>query len=178
MAAKRNVIASIVDEAAFWAFVALMIAFIALGASAAQADESPALFFVRQDAAARMAHLHPHHVVARPRLHGRATHGDLLRGVTPPLAAKAREIVRACGSSIVSGVRYTRVAGSRRLSLHASGRAVDLRGNPSCIYARLRGWPGGYSTDYWRVAHVHVSWGGREAGLRFAHARPLRLASR
>lgn len=97
------------------------------------------------------------------------TAGGILAGVTPALAAKAREIVASCGSTVISGRRHTRVAGSRHWSLHASGRAVDLRGNPGCIYARLRGWPGGYSTDYARVRHVHVSLGGREDGVRFAH---------
>ena len=99
-----------------------------------------------------------------------------LAGVHPALAAKARQLVRACGATVLSGVRHTRVAGSRRLSLHASGRAVDLRGPPRCLYARLLGWPGGVTTDYRRVAHVHVSLGGREQGLRFAHrhAAPVR----
>lgn len=115
-----------------------------------------------------------------------------LAGVHPVLAAKAREITRACNAHVISAVRRTRVAGTRRMSLHASGRAVDLRGPPRCIYAHLRGWRGGYSTDYRRVAHAHVSWGGSEHGKRFAHRhvgrvraahRPhhrgrLRLASR
>ena len=108
------------------------------------------------------------------------TGASMLAGVTPALASKAREIVAACGSVVISGRRHTRVAGSGHWSLHASGRAVDLRGNPGCIYARLRGWPGGYSTDYARVRHVHVSLGGREAGLRFAHGgrRHHRFAAR
>lgn len=92
-----------------------------------------------------------------------------LSGVYSPLAAKAQEIASSCGSRVVSGVRHTRVAGSRRWSLHASGHAVDMAGNPACIYAHLRGWPGGYSTDYGRVRHVHISLGGREDGVRFAH---------
>jgi len=92
-----------------------------------------------------------------------------LQGVYGPLAAKAREIASACGSRVISGVRHTRVAGTRRMSLHASGRAVDMAGNPSCIYAHLHGWSGGYSTDYGRVRHVHISLGGREDGVRFAH---------
>lgn len=92
-----------------------------------------------------------------------------LAGVYAPLAAKAREIEQACGSRVISGVRHTRVAGSRRMSLHASGHAVDMAGNPGCIYAHLRGWSGGYSTDYGRVRHVHISLGGREDGVRFAH---------
>lgn len=105
----------------------------------------------------------------------------ILRGVAPELAANAREIASACGSRIISGVRHTRVAGTRRMSLHASGRAVDMAGNPRCIYARLRGWPGGVSTDYGRVRHVHFSLGGGEDGLRFAHrhtGRRVRLAWR
>lgn len=111
----------------------------------------------------------------------RAETGEaMLAGVSPALAAKTREIVGSCGSVVISGRRHTRVAGSGHWSLHASGRAVDLRGNPACIYARLRGWPGGYSTDYARVRHVHVSIGGREAGLRFAHGgrRHHRFAAR
>lgn len=96
-----------------------------------------------------------------------------LAGVAAPLASKAAEIVRACGSRVVSAVRHTRVAGTRLMSLHASGRAVDLAGNPACIYRHLAGWPGGVSTDYGRVRHVHVSYdpGGREWALRFAHNR-------
>lgn len=117
----------------------------------------------------RHAHRHPHDVRV-PRVS--------LAGVSAPLAAKAREIVAACGSTVISGLRHARVAGSGRMSLHASGRAVDLRGNPACIYRLLAGWPGGVSTDYGRVLHVHVSLGGREDGLRFAHggtrSRPAR----
>ena len=108
-----------------------------------------------------------------------------LEGVVPVLADKVREIVRTCGSQIWSTVRHTFVAGTRTLSQHASGTAVDVHGNPTCIYAMLRGWPGGYSTDYGRVNHVHISYGGREHGLRFAHGgrhyarhRHARYASR
>jgi hypothetical protein len=89
-----------------------------------------------------------------------------LVGVTPVLAAKARQIVSACGSTIISTVS---ARGNR--SNHPIGRAVDMRGNPSCIYAHLKGWPGGYSTDYAAVQHVHISYnpGGQEWGLHFAH---------
>ena len=89
-----------------------------------------------------------------------------LSGITPVLAAKAREIVADCGSVVISTIS---ARGNR--SNHPIGRAVDLRGNPGCIYAHLKGWPGGYSTDYNAVAHVHVSYnpGGQEWGLRFAH---------
>lgn len=112
--------------------------------------------------------LHPSYIGARPR--SRVLHrAHMLAGVDATLAAKAREIVASCGSRVVSGVRHTYVAGTRRLSLHASGRAVDMAGNPRCIYAHLRGWPGGVTTDYGRVEHVHFSLHGREDGLRFAH---------
>lgn len=99
----------------------------------------------------------------------RVQYGASLAGVSAPVADKAREIVTACGSTVISARRHTRVAGTGRMSLHASGRAVDMRGNPGCIYAHLTGWPGGYSTDYGRVKHVHISLGGSEDGLRFAH---------
>jgi hypothetical protein len=92
-----------------------------------------------------------------------------LPGIVPALAAKVGQIVRDCGSRVISTVRHTLVRGTRVLSLHASGRAVDVSGNPSCIYGELRGWPGGYSTDYSSVRHVHISLGGREDGIRFVH---------
>lgn len=89
-----------------------------------------------------------------------------LAGVTPVLAAKARQIASSCGSAIISTI-----SARGRRSNHPIGRAVDMRGNPSCIYAHLKGWPGGYSTDYAAVQHVHISYnpGGQEWGLRFAH---------
>lgn len=102
-----------------------------------------------------------------------------LSGVAPPLASKAREIVTSCGSKIVSTIRVgSRVYGGSA-SNHASGRAVDLQGNPRCIYAHLRGWRGGYSTDYANAPggpHVHVSWnpGGMEWGLKFRHGHNSR----
>lgn len=97
-----------------------------------------------------------------------------LAGVVAPLAAKARELQSVCGARIISAVRHTYIAGTGgRLSLHASGRAVDIIGNPSCLYANLRGFPGGVSIDYGRVKHVHISWnpGGSEWGMRFNHYR-------
>ena len=95
-----------------------------------------------------------------------------LAGIVAPLAAKVREICAACGSKVISGVRHTYIRGTGgRLSLHASGRAVDIKGNPACIAAHLRGWPGGASTDYSAVQHTHISYapGGPEWGLRFRH---------
>lgn len=95
-----------------------------------------------------------------------------MSGVVPALAAKVAQIQSACaGAHVISAHRHTRIRGSGRLSLHATGEAVDMRGNPSCVYAQLRDWPGGYSTDYGRAQHIHISLAanGREAGLRFSH---------
>ena len=91
-----------------------------------------------------------------------------LEGVTPVLAAKAREIEANCGSVIISAVSKRPIR-----SNHPSGRAVDVEGNPECVYAHLKDWPGGYSTDYSAVRHVHISYnpGGQEWGLRFAHGQ-------
>lgn len=96
--------------------------------------------------------------------------GVTLAGVTPVLKQKADEIVAACGSVVTSAV-----ASRPYRSNHPGGRAVDLQGNPSCIYSHLRGWRGGYSTDYAAVRHVHISWnpGGQEWGVRFAHRNPF-----
>ena len=106
-------------------------------------------------------------------------HALSLNGVNPQLRAKIESILSACpGAKVISAVRHTRIRGSGRMSLHASGRAVDLTGNPSCLYAQLQGWPGGYSIDYARVRHVHVSIGGFEQGLRFAHYGKRNKASR
>jgi hypothetical protein len=147
-------------------------------AGVAKADESPALFFALatpeqfDNGAAAQRSPVQRELQNRYAYRGaRRGHGSvgMIGGVSAPLAAKAREIAGACGSTIISGHRRTRVAGTGRMSLHASGRAVDMRGNPGCIYAHLQGWPGGYSTDYGRVKHVHISLGGSEDGLRFAH---------
>lgn len=108
-----------------------------------------------------------------------------LADLTPGLAAKAREILGACNTKITSGYRRgARIAGSGRPSLHSTypSQAVDLVGDPKCIYARLKNWPGGYSVDYAAVRHVHVSLSssGRERGARFVHYRggPSRYAMR
>jgi hypothetical protein len=109
-----------------------------------------------------------------PRVLGR--NSVSLAGIVEPLAVKAQEIVSTCGSRVVSSIRRgARVYGGSR-SNHARGMAVDLQGNPACIYASLRGWPGGVSTDYSSAPggkHVHVSYnpGGMEWGLRFRHRR-------
>ncbi|MDB5584816.1 MAG: hypothetical protein JWR80_9992 [Bradyrhizobium sp.] len=99
-------------------------------------------------------------------------------GIVAPLAAKVAEIQSACGSKVISAVRHTYIAGTRRISLHASGQAVDVQGNPGCVYSHLQGYAGGYSTDYGRMGHIHISWGGPEQGLRFAHGGGHRHARR
>lgn len=107
-----------------------------------------------------------------------------LTGVVAPLAAKATQIMAACPGARVISARIGRersvVRGSGRPSLHRTGRAVDMAGNPRCMYAQLRGWRGGVSTDYAAVAHVHFSYapGGREWGARFAHWRPGKRKTR
>lgn len=111
-------------------------------------------------------HHHKHH-----QSHARSV---TTAGLVPKLAAKVAEIKQACGSTLVSGKRHTLIAGTRHMSLHASGRAADVSGNPSCIYAHLKGWTssgGGYTNDYGIMRHVHISLGGREAGQVFAHGR-------
>lgn len=103
------------------------------------------------------------------------------RGIRPELAALASTLASACGSRVISGYRHTHVAGTRRWSLHAFGKAIDVAGNPTCVYSHLRSWPGGVSIDYGRVQHVHISYdpeSGREMGIRFAHYIPRRYAHR
>jgi hypothetical protein len=111
----------------------------------------------------RAAHFH--------RRHGEPSSYSVgVGGLHGELAAKAYEIVSSCGSTIISAFRPgAHIAGSGHASLHASGRAIDVRGNPECIYSHLHGWPGGYSIDYGSVQHVHISLGGFEDGVRFSH---------
>lgn len=106
---------------------------------------------------------------------GGGTGGSIgLAGLPGPLVAKVREIQAACGSRVVSAYRRGARIPTGAVSNHALHRAVDVRGHPACIYARLRGWPGGYSLDYARAPggpHVHISYnpGGMEWGARFVH---------
>lgn len=153
---------------------ATLMALAAFGATHARADEALQTFFANDRASGERPYfgeaVQPWSSEARVHIgYSRGRESVSLSGVAPQLAAKAQEIASRCGSSVISGYRHTRVAGTGHMSLHASGHAVDMRGNPGCIYAHLQGWPGGYSTDYGRVQHVHISLGGREDGLRFAH---------
>ena len=99
------------------------------------------------------------------------------------LLSKVAEIKAVCGSKVVSGHRPGSRTPSGHISEHALGRAVDMQGNPSCIYRLLRNWPGGYSTDYASAPggpHVHISYGpgGREWGQRFAHSGKSYISAR
>jgi hypothetical protein len=99
-----------------------------------------------------------------------------LTGFPEPLVAKVRELERECGSKIVSAFRPgARIARTGVLSNHAKRKAVDMAGNPACMYAHLKGFRGGVSTDYHSAPggkHIHISYnpGGPEWGKRFAHS--------
>lgn len=105
-----------------------------------------------------------------------------LAGFPAPLVSKAREIQKVCGSKIVSSFRRGAKICSRgrcHPSNHALRMAVDMQGNPKCIYSRLRNWPGGYTTDYHTAPggkHVHISYNRNsyEWGRRFPHPRRRR----
>jgi hypothetical protein len=110
----------------------------------------------------------------------RAHRGPSVGDLVSALRSKVSEITSACGSRLISGYRPgARVAGSGHPSLHSvyPARAADVEGNPSCVYSHLQGWAGGYSIDYGRVRHVHISYSppgsgylaGREWHARFAH---------
>lgn len=110
---------------------------------------------------------------ARHRLRRSAHHDTAPLGCLPAeLRAKVVEIIGACGTHVLrTFTPGALIAGTQHLSEHAFCRAADLAGNPMCIYAHLRGFRGGISTDYGRMRHVHVSWhpGGWEQGVRFVH---------
>ena len=128
----------------------------------------------------------PRHALryARHRLRRLAHYDTAPLGCLPAeLRAKVAEIIGACGTHVLRTFTPGAViAGTRHLSEHAFCRAADLAGNPACIYAHLRGFRGGVSTDYGRMRHVHVSWhpGGWEQGVRFVHGggyRTTRIAA-
>ena len=59
-------------------------------------------------------------------------------GLVGPLQSKLASIESACpGTQAISTVRHTRIAGTRVMSLHAQGKAVDVRGPYGCIYGQL-----------------------------------------
>jgi hypothetical protein len=96
----------------------------------------------------------------------------LLALATPANAASLNAIVARlkaeCGAKVISGYRNTYTPFGVK-SCHASGQAVDVVGNYSCMYRVLRSWPGGYTTDAGRCKHIHVSSCKMEWGLRFRH---------
>ncbi len=133
---------------------------------------SPAKHGRRHRAAVRHHHHRDGRAYAPRRLVKVRVHrGTSLAGFPAPLVAKVSELQRDCGATVISAFRPgARVAGSGRISNHALKKAVDLNGPPKCLYAHVRGWPGGVSTDYWRVRHLHLSYNrGKEWGVRFAH---------
>ncbi len=137
------------------------------------------------------AHLHRHSRVVSHHDHHRTPHVRAHRGIyrapnvgdlLPVLADKVREILSGCPrSKLISGYRPGAIiAGTHRASLHSyyPSRAADVSGSAACIYAHLHGWAGGYSIDYQRVHHVHISFdpAGRERGSRFVHGGTHRYA--
>jgi hypothetical protein len=86
------------------------------------------------------------------------------------LKSKVEAIVSDCGSRVVS----TDQRGGKTPN-HAQGKAVDVQGNPACIYKHLKGWEGGYTTDYATAPgtpHVHISYSREhEWGKRFTHGK-------
>lgn len=86
-------------------------------------------------------------------------------GVNGKLTSAVRYVAARCsGVRVISGVRKTRIAGSRRRSLHWTGNAVDFRADSySCAYRALKkyGWRSGMSRDGSRCRHIHISFGGR-----------------
>lgn len=86
---------------------------------------------------------------------------------------------RAHGLTVISGFRRNaRVAGTRRRSLHASGRAIDVRGcGRRCIRAaRARGFAIGSYARCTGHRHLHLSFGRERSfhkgcGRRLKHRR-------
>ena len=114
-------------------------------------------------------HQHYRHYAHRHHVHYASRSG--VTGQPAPLVSKVHELERDCGARVISGFRPgARVAGTRRISNHALNLADDMVGNYTCMYAHLRGWPGGYSTDSGRVHHIHISYNRqKEWGARFVH---------
>lgn len=112
-----------------------------------------------------------------------ANHANLSK--TPvELRTFLNRVQDTCGTvTVISGFRPgARVAGSGRVSLHASGKAVDYQIKDTvCALKVAKGWPGGHSTDYSRVNHFHISWapGSGEWKRRFVHgSSKVRYAKR
>lgn len=113
----------------------------------------------------------------------RALPGVSIAMVPKPLQDWMHRVAASCaGFRVVSSFRAgARVAGSRRISLHALAKAVDfVVGDYSCARRVLANFPGGLSTDPHRVNHLHASWWpkSREWGSRFEHRGGYRYARR
>jgi hypothetical protein len=90
------------------------------------------------------------------------------------LAAKASEIVASCGSTVISSLRNgARIAGSGHASLHASGRAVDVKGNPRCIYSHLQGRPAVIPLTMAQYSTSTFPWEGSRTGFDLRITRTI-----
>ena len=87
-----------------------------------------------------------------------------LASVNGTLNAKAHEIVASCGSTVISAFRAgARIAGSGHASMHASGRAVDIRGQSGVhLFASAR--LGGRIFDRLRLRAARPRFAGRARG--------------
>lgn len=131
----------------------------------------------------RKRHQRKHRDSAKSAAHRHGGHSANLEHVTPRLAEKAREIIASCGAKVISAYRPgARVRGYGTASLHSRypAEAIDMVGDTSCIYPKLKGWAGGYSVDYAAVRHIHISLASdrRERGARFTHYGTRRYARR
>lgn len=137
-----------------------------------------AFVMVSSGASARGHHHMPrHHGHGHVHVHNTRT-GP---GIPGPVRTALNQVSSQCqGFRIVSHFRPgAHVAGTRRVSLHASGRAVDFRvSNWGCAYHALRGWGGGISMDAPRVHHIHISYGGHEGHFMHHMVGSVRYASR
>jgi len=102
-------------------------------------------------------------------------------GIPNEVGSFLSKVQRECGKvTVISTLRRgSRVAGSRRMSCHAIGQAVDYQVvDPSCALRLARTVRLGHSIDYYGVralygrgmpVHYHVSNCRQEMGAKFAH---------
>lgn len=93
----------------------------------------------------------------------------------PELILFLNKVEQACGQVLaISGLRNTKVRGTKRVSLHAKGLAIDYQvADTTCALMQAKDFKGGHTTDYTKVTpnHFHISWapGSREYGKKFTH---------
>ena len=77
---------------------------------------------------------------------------------------------KQCNAKVISRDRIGARTPLGVPSCHATGQAVDMVGNYTCMYRILSKYhKGGYTTDAGRCKHIHISWCKMEWGMRFAH---------